>query len=114
MSDESIKCPSDPHNFLNPWLNHLGTKTRVLFSGNCLKQNKIKYNHEKIVNIYIVCEINKSDNTSSDPTLENCLFGAVILTKKNADINNYKYSGYGIGFYRHGFFLLRVVKLVEM
>ena len=82
MSDESIKCPSDPHNFLNPWLNHLGTKTRVLFSGNCLKQNKIKYNHEKIVNIYIACEINKSDNTSSDPTLENCLFGAVILTKK--------------------------------
>ena len=30
-------------------------------------------------------------------TLENCLFGAVKLTK-NADIDTYKYSGYGIGF----------------
>ena len=42
LSDESIKCPSDPHNFLNPWLNHLGTKTRVLFTGNC--SSKIKLN----------------------------------------------------------------------
>ena len=31
-------------------------------------------------------------------TLENCLFGAVTLTK-NADNDRYKYSGYGIGFY---------------
>ena len=37
------------------------------------------------------------------PTLENCLFGAVTLTK-NADIDKYGYSGYGIGFYRKGSF----------
>ena len=30
---------------------------------------------------------------------KNCLFGAVTLTK-NADIDNYGYSGYGIGFDR--------------
>ena len=38
---------------------------------------------------------------SSDPTLGNSLFGAVKLVKKkkkNADIDKYKYSGYGIGF----------------
>ena len=35
--------------------------------------------------------------------MENCLFGAVSLTKK-ADIDKYKYSGYGIGFDRHGSF----------
>ena len=35
----------------------------------------------------------------SDPTLENRLFGAVTLTK-NADIDKYGYSGYGIGFDR--------------
>ena len=35
--------------------------------------------------------------------LVNCLFGAVSLTK-NADIDKYKYSGYGIGFDRHGRF----------
>ena len=33
--------------------------------------------------------------------MENCLFGAVSLTK-NADIDKYRYSGYGIGFDRHG------------
>ena len=32
-----------------------------------------------------------------DPTLENCLFSAVKLTK-NAGIDNYRYSGYGLGF----------------
>ena len=78
----------------------MGTKPRVRFSGSCLKQNAITYNHGKSINIYIVYEINKNDNTtSSDPTLENCLFGAVTLTK-NADIDKYKYSGYGIGFNR--------------
>ena len=40
---------------------------------------------------------------STYPTLENCLFGAVSLTK-NADIDQYKYSGYGIGFDRKGEF----------
>ena len=65
----------------------MGTKPRVRFSGSCLKQNAITYNHGKSVKIYIVFEKNKTDNTtSSDPTLENCLFGAVTLTK-NAHIN---------------------------
>ena len=31
------------------------------------------------------------------------MFGAVSLTK-SADIDKYKYSGYDIGFDRHGFF----------
>ena len=59
------------------------------------------FNHGKIVNIYTAYEINKSINISDYPTLENCLFGAVRLTK-NADFNKYKYSGYGIGFDRKG------------
>ena len=37
------------------------------------------------------------------PTLENSLFGAVKFVK-NADIDKYKYSGYGIGFDRRGTF----------
>ena len=73
------------------------------FNGSCLKQDKVTYNHGKIVNIYIVYEINKNYNISSYPTIGNCLFGAVSLTK-NADIDKYKYSGYGIGFDRHGEF----------
>ena len=40
-------------------------------------------------------------NISSYTTLENCLFGAVKLTK-HTDVDLYKYSGYGIGFDRKG------------
>ena len=58
----------------------------------------------KIVKIYTVYEINKKDSTtSSDPTLENCLFGAVTLTE-NVNIDKYGYSGYGIGFDRRSSF----------
>ena len=39
----------------------------------------------------------------NDPTLKNCLFGAVTLTK-NADIDKYRYSDYGIGIDRRGSF----------
>ena len=104
LSDENITAPSAPNNFLNLSLKYLGTKPRVRFSGSCLKQNAIIYNHGKSVNIYTVYEIYKTDNTtSSDPTLQNSLFGAVTLTK-NADIDKYKYSGYGTGFDRKGSF----------
>ena len=58
----------------------------------------------KIVNIYIVYEINKKNSTtSSDPTLENCLFGAVTFTK-NVNIDKYGYFGYGIEFDRRSSF----------
>ena len=70
LSNESITPPSASNNFLSSSLNYLDTKIRVKFSGSCLKQDKITYTHGKIVNIYIVCEINKKDNTKiSDPTL---------------------------------------------
>ena len=67
-----------------------------------MKEDSVTFNHGKIVNIYIVYEINKSINISDYPTLENCLFGVVRLTK-NAGIDKYKYSGYGTGFDRKGF-----------
>ena len=40
-----------------------------------------------------------SGSNVNDPTLKNRLFGAVTLTK-NADIDKYRYSDYGIGFNR--------------
>ena len=104
LSNEIITAPSASNKFLNPSLEYLRVKLKVRFSGSCLIQNAITYNHGKSVNIYMVYEINKKDNTTiSDPTLENCLFGAVTLTK-NADPDQYKYSGYGIGFDRKGSF----------
>ena len=54
----------------------------------------------KIVNIYIVYELSGSNYSHvNDPTLTNCLFVAVTLTK-NDDIDKYEYYGYGIGFDR--------------
>ena len=44
-----------------------------------------------------------SSSHNNDPTLKNCLFGTATLTK-NADIDKYKYSGYGIGFDRRSSF----------
>ena len=98
---------------LNSQLGYLGAKTRVKFSGSCLKQDKIAYTHGKIVKIYITYEISKSFNISSYPAVENCLFGSVSLTK-NADIDKYKYSGYGSGLDRPGFFLHSSLELIEM
>ena len=68
-----------------------------------MKQDKVTFNHGKVVNIYIVYEISRSINISDYPTLENCLFGVVTLTK-NTDISKYKYSGYENRFDSHGNF----------
>ena len=62
-----------------------------------------RFNHKKVVNIYIVFEISISFNISNYPTLEIFLFGTVTLNK-NADVNKYKYSGYGNGFDERGIF----------
>ena len=97
MSDKSIKPPSKTNSIPNLLLDYVGTKTRVEVKGSCLKQDKISFDHGKIVNIYIVYEINRNFEIDSYPTLENCLFGAVKLTK-HIDVDQYKYSGYGIGF----------------
>ena len=97
LSAESIKPPTTSDNSLTPALSYYGTKTRVKFTGSYLKQPKISYTHGKVVNIYIVYELGASSSHNNDPTLKNCLFGAVTLTK-NADIDKYGYSGYGIGF----------------
>ena len=88
---------------LNPSVNYIGAKARVRFNGDSLKQDKISFDHGKIVNIYIVYETNENFSSSSYPTPENCLFGTVKLTK-HIDIDLYKYSGYGIGFDRKVFF----------
>ena len=112
LSEESIKTPSAPNNFLNPKLSHYSKEMGETFSGGCLKQEKITYTHGKIANIYIVYEISKNCNISSYPTLENCVFDTVTLTK-NVDIDKCKYSGYVLGLDRHGFFHTLVVELVK-
>ena len=57
-----------------------------------------------IYNIYEIIDIaDINGNRDSNLTIENALFGAVSLTK-NADVDKYKYSGYGIAFDRKGSF----------
>ena len=72
LSFETIMPPSTSDNSLTPALSYYGTKTRVKFTGICLKQSNISYNHRAIVNIYIVYELGASSAHNSDPTLENC------------------------------------------
>ena len=59
------------------------------------KITKISYTHGQVVNIYIVYELRASTFLNNDATLKNCLFDAFTLTT-NADIDKYRYSGYGI------------------
>ena len=84
LSDERLNSNTASNYKSTSELSYYGTKIRAEFNGSCLKQEKVTY-----ISIY--------------PTPENFLFGAVSLTK-NADIEQHKYSGYGIGFDRKGEF----------
>ena len=64
----------------------------IKFSNNSLAP-AVKFSGEK-QNIYIVYDL-KSNLTNFDSTLQNCLLGAIKLTK-NSDIDKYEYAGYGI------------------
>ena len=87
---------------LSPSINYVGNKIRVKINGSCLKQsNKLTYSHKTIVKIYIVYELGASTSNDNDPTLKNCLFGVLILSK-NGDIDKYGY--YGIRFDRRSSF----------
>ena len=60
LSAESIKPPTTSDNSVTPKLNYYSNKVRVKFTGSCLKQPKISYTYEKVVNICIVYELGAS------------------------------------------------------
>ena len=76
------------------------SKIRIKFNGSFLNRFPPIILHGDIVNIYIVYEITRDYSSINCPTIENCLFGSVKLAK-NADVDKYGYSGYGIGFIRN-------------
>ena len=87
LSDESIKPPpTSDSSLLTPLTDYYGYNIRVKFNGSILRQPKFSYTHQNVVNIYIVYKLAGSSSHSDDPTLKDCLFGAVTLTK-NADID---------------------------
>ena len=94
-------------------MNYYGTKIRVKCIGDCLKQQKITYNHGKVVNIYIVYSLGASSSNYSDPTIKNCLSGAVTLTKTQILINM-GVLVMELGLIEEDVFHFQVVDLVKM
>ena len=103
LSAKSIKPFPTSDNSLIPLITYYDYNIRLKFNGSVLRQPNVTYNHGKVVNIYIVYKLTESSSNDDDPTLKNCLFGAVTLTK-NTDIDRYGYSSYWIGFDRRGSF----------
>ena len=104
MSDLDIRPIKTNNYLLNPSLDEYDTtKTRLKFNESILNRSPLSINRDKIVNTYVVYKITSNYNDSNYPTVENCLFGSVKLTK-NTNIDKYGYSGYGIGFDRRASF----------
>ena len=104
LSNLDIKPIKTNNHLLNPSLHEFDTtKKRLKLIGSILNWSPPSINHGKIVNIYVVYQITNNYNDSNYPTVENCLFGSVKLTK-NTNIDKYGYSGYGIGFDRRASF----------
>ena len=64
LRDKNITAPTTSDYRRNPQLSYLGAKTRLESNECCLKQGKIRFNHGKVVAIYIAYEISKSINIS--------------------------------------------------
>ena len=97
MSEESIENITKPDsNFARTFVDyHL--LPDMNFNGNCFIKNNISI-PKKVINPYIYYTLGPQlKNLNTDLTLGNCLFGSAKLTK-NADLNKYKYSGYGFSF----------------
>ena len=104
LNDIKIESIKTNNYLLNPCMDHYYmSKIIIKFDGSFLNPFPPTILHGDIVNTYIAYEITNYYNDRNYPTLENCLFGSVKLTK-NANIDKYGYSGYGIGFDRKTLF----------
>ena len=77
VSDENITAPTMSDDKRKPQWSYFGTKTRIEFRGSCLKHDKITCNHETIINIYIVYELDKI-YVKTSPTLLNCFLEQLV------------------------------------
>ena len=79
LSNEVVKPPIN-NNSLAPKLEYVSEKMFVKFDESCLiKQDEFTCD-KKTVTAYIVYDLDKNLN-NFDPTLENCLFGAIKIIK---------------------------------
>ena len=52
-----LKPPATSDNDLVLSLSYIRVRPRIEFDGQCLKQDKVKFAHKNVMNIYIACEI---------------------------------------------------------
>ena len=65
--------------------------------------------------MYIVYELGASGFHNNDPTIENCLFGTVTLTKNaDIDVDKYGYSGYELDIIEDQVFHFQAVDLIRI
>ena len=102
MSNKIIK-PPDTSLAPRPGFEDDG-KRHFVFRGRSLIQDRAKSRYYKIINIYIVYDLQSNLNYYPDFTLGNCLFGGRVTITKNADVSKFKYSWYGNGFDGKGVF----------
>ena len=104
LHDTKIKAIVITNYLLNPQINIYDIdKIRIKFNRSFLNRFPPTMPYRNVVTIYVVYEITSDYKDINYPTLENCLFGSLKLTK-NADIDKYRYFGYGIGFDRQSSF----------
>ena len=72
LSDEKINSITASNYSITPELSYSGGKIIAKLNGSCLKQDKITYNHGKIVNIYTVYEKKTNCNITCYSTMQNC------------------------------------------
>ena len=97
MSEENIETITKSKSNFAPTLVDHNVLPDINFNGHCLIKNNLSI-PKKVINLYICYTLGPQlRNLNTDFTLGNCLFGSVALTK-NADLDKYKYCGYGIGF----------------
>ena len=53
LSDEKINSITASNYIVTPFLDYYGTKTRVEFSGICLKQDKVTFSHKKVGTLFM-------------------------------------------------------------
>ena len=97
MSEENIDNITKSNINFAPTFVDQHVLTDINFTGHYLIKNNISI-PKKVMNLYIPNTLGPQlRNLNTDFTLGNCLFGSVKLTK-NADLDKYKYCGYGIRF----------------
>ena len=101
MSEESIENITESNSEFTPIFVYHHVLPDINFNVHCLIKNNIKSN-KYICFLYTRSTIKK---INTDFILGNSLFGSAKLTM-NADLDRYKYSGYGVGFDLHTEFSL--------